>query len=113
MTAEHFDAIAFGAHPDDLEAVMGGTAAKLAAKGRSILFVDLCDGEPTRHGRPGDRDQQARKAASILGVHRQTLRLRDRLISDTPDARLAVAKIIGTHTPPSNGIALAVVRLRR
>jgi len=97
--AEHFDIIAFGAHPDDLEAVMGGTAATLAAKGRSILFVDLCDGEPTRYGRPGDRDQQALKAASILGVQRQTLMLRDRLIRDTPDARLAVAKIMRTHTP--------------
>src|SRR6266542_4810932 len=99
MTPQHFDVVAFGAHPDDLETVMGGTAAKLAAKGRSILFVDLCDGEPTRHGRPGDRDKQARKAASILGVHRQTLPLRDRLIRDTPDARLAVAKIIRSHTP--------------
>jgi N-acetylglucosamine malate deacetylase 1 len=99
MTPQHFDVVAFGAHPDDLEAVMGGTAAKLAAKGRSILFVDLCDGEPTRHGRPGERDQQARKAASILGVHRQTLPLHDRLIRDTPDARLAVARLIRTHKP--------------
>jgi LmbE family N-acetylglucosaminyl deacetylase len=36
-----YDVLAFGAHPDDLEAVMGGTAAKLVAKGRSVLFVDL------------------------------------------------------------------------
>jgi LmbE family N-acetylglucosaminyl deacetylase len=43
MAPQHFDVVAIGAHPDDLEAVMGGTAAKLAAKGRSILFVDLCD----------------------------------------------------------------------
>ena len=27
-----FDVIAFGAHPDDLEAVMGGTAVKLVRK---------------------------------------------------------------------------------
>ena len=57
MAASGYDVLAFAAHPDDLEAVMGGTTAKLAAKGRSILFVDLCDGEPTRYGEPGQRTQ--------------------------------------------------------
>jgi LmbE family N-acetylglucosaminyl deacetylase len=41
-----FDAIAFGAHPDDIEAVMGGTAVKLVRNGFSVLVVDLCEGEP-------------------------------------------------------------------
>jgi LmbE family N-acetylglucosaminyl deacetylase len=99
MTAARHDVLAFGAHPDDLEAVMGGTAAKLAAKGRSILFVDLCDGEPARHGERGDRAQQAATAASILGVDRYTLQLRDRLIHDTTDARLSVARLIRVHAP--------------
>jgi LmbE family N-acetylglucosaminyl deacetylase len=99
MADSRYDILAFAAHPDDLEAVMGGTAAKLAAKGRSILFVDLCDGEPTRYGAPGQRAQQALKAASILGVHRTTLPLRDRFIRDTPDARLAVARLIRLHKP--------------
>jgi LmbE family N-acetylglucosaminyl deacetylase len=29
---ERFDVLAFGAHPDDLEVAMGGTAAKLSDK---------------------------------------------------------------------------------
>jgi len=95
----HYDLLAFAAHPDDLEAVMGGTAAKLAGKGRSILFVDLCDGEPTRYGQQGARARQAAKAASILGVDRHTLGLRDRVIADTIDARLAVARLIRVHRP--------------
>jgi N-acetylglucosamine malate deacetylase 1 len=99
MTAKRYDILAFGAHPDDLEAVMGGTATKLAAKGRSILFVDLCDGEPTRYGQTGERTRQALKAASILGVDRHALALRDRLIRDTIDTRLAVARLIRMHTP--------------
>lgn len=99
MSAAHYDILAFGAHPDDLEAVMGGTAAKLAAKGRSILFVDLCDGEPARYGEPGERRNQALTAAAILGVDRATLSLRDRLIRDTTEARLAVARLIRTRTP--------------
>ena len=47
-----FDVIAFGAHPDDLDGVMGG-AVKMARKGLSVLFVDLCDLEPTRHAPMG------------------------------------------------------------
>lgn len=97
--APQYDVLAFGAHPDDLEAVMGGTAAKLAAMGRAILFVDLSDGEPARHAPAGERARQAASAASILGVHRQTLALRDRLIRDTMDARLAVARLIRLHRP--------------
>ena len=50
---QRYDVVAFGAHPDDLEVVMGGTAAKLASRGQSILFVDLCDGEPARHAATG------------------------------------------------------------
>jgi LmbE family N-acetylglucosaminyl deacetylase len=73
--------IAFGAHPDDLEAVMGGTSVKLVRSGFSVLFVDLCDGEPTRHAARGERHKQAVKAAGILGVERTTLTLQDRLIT--------------------------------
>jgi N-acetylglucosamine malate deacetylase 1 len=94
-----YDIVAFGAHPDDLEVVMGGTAAKLASRGRSILFVDLCDGEPARHAARGARETQASRAAEILGVHRTTLTLRDRLIRDTVDARLQVARLLRVHRP--------------
>ena len=52
LSDRRYDVIAFGAHPDDLEVVMGGTAAKLARAGQSILFVDLCEGEPARTPKP-------------------------------------------------------------
>lgn len=94
-----YDAVAFGAHPDDLDAVLGGTAAKLVESGHSVLFVDLCDGEPARHAGRGERERQARQAATILGVDRCTLSLRDRFIQDTIDARLAVARLIRLHRP--------------
>ena len=83
-----FDVLAFGAHPDDLEVVMGGTMIKLVRKGLSVLFVDLCEGEPARHAVRGERHIQAKKAAEILGVERTTLTLQDRLINDTVEARL-------------------------
>ncbi len=94
-----YDVLAFGAHPDDVEAVMGGTLAKLAAKGRSILAVDLCDGEPARHAGRGARGVQASQAARILGIDRVTLAQKDRLIQDTVPARLAVARLVRIHKP--------------
>ncbi|MBI3401307.1 MAG: PIG-L family deacetylase [Acidobacteria bacterium] len=97
--ADRYDVMAFGAHPDDLEAVLGGTAVKLVRSGMTVLFVDLCDGEPARHAVRGVRQRQAVQAAAILGVHRATLFLHDRLIRDSPEARLAVARLIRAHTP--------------
>ena len=99
MSWKAYDVIAFGAHPDDVEAVMGGTVAKLVEKGRSVLLVDLCDGEPARHAARGMRAIQARQAAQTLGADRTTLSLRDRLIQDTLEARLAVARLIRMHKP--------------
>jgi N-acetylglucosamine malate deacetylase 1 len=94
-----YDVVAFGAHPDDLEVVLGGTAAKLVRSGMTVLFVDLCDGEPARHAVRGIRQGQAEQAAAILGVRRTFLPLDDRLIRDTPQARLAVARLIRVHKP--------------
>jgi N-acetylglucosamine malate deacetylase 1 len=97
--SERFDVVAFGAHPDDLEIVMGGTAAILVRAGLSVLFVDLCEGEPARHANRGVRQMQADQAAAILGVRRTTLPLHDRLIRDSVEARLAIARVIRAHKP--------------
>jgi LmbE family N-acetylglucosaminyl deacetylase len=94
-----YDVVAIGAHPDDLEAVMGGTSVKLVRSGRSVLYVDLCDGEPARHAERGVRHQQALKAAEILGVDRITLSFQDRLIVDSIEARLHVARLLRKHRP--------------
>jgi LmbE family N-acetylglucosaminyl deacetylase len=99
LSDRRYDVMAFGAHPDDLEVVMGGTAAKLARAGRSILFVDLCEGEPARHASRGARHDQAVKAADILGVERTVLTLQDRLIQDTVEARIEVARLLRTFKP--------------
>lgn len=93
------DVLGVAAHPDDLEAVMGGTAAKLAAAGMRVLFADLTDGEPTRHAERGVRASQAARAAELLGVERVTLDFRDRLLQNTVEVRLAVARLIRVHRP--------------
>jgi LmbE family N-acetylglucosaminyl deacetylase len=94
-----YDVIAFAAHPDDLEVSMGGTAAKLAASGLRVLFVDLTDGEPSRYAPSGVRREQAAKAAATLGVERLILQEHDRLLQDSISVRLAVARLIRLHRP--------------
>lgn len=37
---EQYDVVAIGAHPDDLEVVMGGTTAILTDRGLAVLCVD-------------------------------------------------------------------------
>jgi LmbE family N-acetylglucosaminyl deacetylase len=78
---------------------IGGTMVKLVRKGLSVLFVDLSEGEPSRHGARGERHVQALKAAQILGVGRTTWTLQDRLIIDTIEARLEVARLLREHRP--------------
>ena len=117
-----YDAVAVAAHPDDLEAVMAGTAIKLVRAGLRVLFVDLSAGEPARHARPGERRAQAFRAAEILGVDRVILEFQDRFIRDDDETRLAVADVIrrtrprlvfstqGSGVHPDHGAITEIVR---
>ena len=96
---ERYDVMAVGAHPDDVEVFMGGTLARLSSGGRSVLLVDLCSGEPTRHAPRGARGAQAMRAAEILGADRITLPFQDRMIRDSPECRIAVAEQIRRYRP--------------
>ena len=93
------DVLAIGAHPDDVEAVAGGTIAKLTARGGRVVMVDLSPGEPTRYAEPGARAEQAAHAAAALGAERLTLNGHDRLIQDTIEARLDVAALVRRYRP--------------
>src|SRR5579859_4017553 len=94
-----YDALVIAAHADDAETQMGGTLAKLSDGGQRILLVDLTDGEPTEFAVPGVRAKQALEAARILGVERRNLGLRDRLLQDTPETRLELARLMRIHRP--------------
>jgi len=52
-----YDALVISTHPDDAEAQMGGTLAKLSQKGQRVLLVDLTDGKPTEFAQAGIRAQ--------------------------------------------------------
>lgn len=87
-----YDVVAVGAHPDDIEIACGGTLAKLVSQGYRVAIVDLTDGEPTpRCSDPAIRLAEARAAAEVLGVHRVVLRLPNRRLMDSFEARVMLA----------------------
>ncbi len=98
---EPLDVIAVGAHPDDVEIGCGGTLGTLVLQGYRVGIIDLTDGEPTPNS-PGPefRLEEARKAAEILGVHvRETLKLPNRRLFDSFEARVELAKIFRKYRP--------------
>lgn len=99
MSHSQIDFMVISAHPDDAEVQMGGSIVKLVRKGLCGTLVDLCDGEPSDFDDPGERVKQAQRAAEILGVERIILPYQDRMIQDTIEIRLAVAREIRRLRP--------------
>jgi bacillithiol biosynthesis deacetylase BshB1 len=62
------DALAIGAHPDDVELCCGGTLALLAARGRRVGILHLTSGEAGTRGTPAARRAEAAAAARELGA---------------------------------------------
>jgi bacillithiol biosynthesis deacetylase BshB1 len=94
------DILAFGAHPDDVELHIGGTLAKMAARGYAVGVVDLTRGELGTRGTPAIRSREAKKAAKILGLKvRETLSLPDGGVLVTPDTRLKVIRALRKYRP--------------
>lgn len=75
------DLLAFGAHPDDVEIGMGATLAKYAAEGYRVGICDLTKAELSSNGTVAIRQEEAKKAADILG-------LAERIQLDFPDRGL-------------------------
>jgi len=62
------DILAFGAHPDDVELSAAGTILKHISLGKTAAIVDLTEGELGSRGTSITRYDEAKLAASILGV---------------------------------------------
>ncbi len=94
------DILAFGAHPDDVELHVGGTLAKMAARGYAVGVVDLTRGELGTRGTPAIRAREAAAAAKILGLKvRENLGLPDGGVHVNPQARLKVIRALRKHRP--------------
>lgn len=62
------DILAFGAHADDVEIGMGGTIAKYASEGKSIVICDLTQAEMSSNGTVETRKVEAEAAGEILKI---------------------------------------------
>jgi len=94
------DILAFGAHPDDVELGCGGTLAKEHALGKKIGIIDLTRGELGTRGTAEIRDQEAKKAAEILGVEiRENLKMRDGFFVNDKAHQMQIIKILRKYRP--------------
>lgn len=80
-----YDAIFFGAHPDDVEIGCAGTIAKLTSQGKKVAIVDVTKAELSTRGNVFTRAQEAQNAAKILGVD-------NRIILDIPDGNIEISQ---------------------
>lgn len=94
-----YDVVAFGAHPDDAEMGMGGTIAKLAKAGRSVLIVSLTQGEMGTHGTLATRAQEAAGAARVLGCDHRLLDFADTAVENTPESRSRMMRLVRELAP--------------
>lgn len=94
------DILAFGAHPDDVELGCGATLAKEVSLGKKVGIVDLTRGELGTRGSAELRDQEAARAADILGViTRDNLNFRDGFFINDEMHQLEVIKRIRKYQP--------------
>ncbi|MEZ6140674.1 MAG: PIG-L family deacetylase [Zavarzinella sp.] len=97
---ESFDLIAVAPHPDDLEITCGGTLAKMVQLGYRVGIIDLTSGEPTPRGSEAQRQLEAEKARTLLGVPlRINLNMPNRILMDTPEYRFVLATELRKYRP--------------
>lgn len=91
--------IAFGAHPDDCELRVGGTAAKWAAMGHHVKLVSLTNGDIGHWRMAGGplaqrRTAEVEKCAKILGTTSQVIDIHDGELLPNLETRKIVTKLI-------------------
>lgn len=94
------DILAFGAHPDDVELGCSATIAKEISLGKKVGIIDLTRGELGTRGSAELRDQEAAKAAEILGVSvRENLGFADGFFINDKEHQLEIIKMIRKYQP--------------
>jgi bacillithiol biosynthesis deacetylase BshB1 len=94
------DVLAIAPHRDDAELTCGGTLLVARAQGYRTAVIDLTRGEMGTRGSAELRAAEAEAAAQILGLSaRENLSLPDAGITNTPETRLALAKLIKALKP--------------
>ncbi len=94
------DLMVMTVHPDDAELGAGGTIAKYVAAGKKVGIIDLTQGELGTRGTAETRQQEATRAANILGVQvRENLGLRDGFFTNDEESQLVIIRAIRKYQP--------------
>jgi len=104
--------LCIGAHPDDNEFSVGGTAARLRKRGDEVRFVSVTNGDKGHYAEEYIRDPaaladrrliEAQNAAAVIGASYQTLGVHDgEVYVDLPTTE-AVIRCIRSFGIPGNG----------
>ncbi len=91
--------ICFGAHPDDCELQIGGTAALWAAQGHHVKFVSVTNGDIGHWRDAGGplarrRTDEVKRAAKILGITTEVLDNHDGELLPTLENRREITRLI-------------------
>ena len=91
--------IAFGAHPDDAEFQMGGSAIKWAKLGHHVKLVSVTNGDIGHWSMAGGplairRTQEVQEAARRMGTTVQVLDIHDGELMPTLENRRTIARLI-------------------
>ncbi|NMW20809.1 MAG: bacillithiol biosynthesis deacetylase BshB1 [Chlorobiaceae bacterium] len=93
-------ALAFGAHPDDVELACGATLLKIMHEGHSVAVCDLTRGEMGTLGTPETRKSEAAAATKVMGYQsRTTLDLGDSKLFYTDDNLAEIIQVIRHFKP--------------
>ena len=101
------DILVIAAHPDDAEFGVAGTVARWVQAGKTLAYAVCTSGDKGTSDRSLTpdrlvkiREEEQRKAASLLGVERVVfLRYFDQTLEDTPEFRKEIVRQIRTFRP--------------
>jgi bacillithiol biosynthesis deacetylase BshB1 len=94
------DILVLPVHPDDAELGCAGVVLKHVALGHKVGIIDITRGELGTRGTAEIRDQEAAKAAEILGITiRENLEFPDGFFSNTKEYQLKVIEAIRKYQP--------------
>jgi len=94
------DAIAFGAHADDVELGCGGTIVKLGSLGYKTGVIALTRGEMATRGTAEIRTQEFANSARIMGLaQHKMLDMPDGRVEETWENKVKVIREIRTFQP--------------
>jgi bacillithiol biosynthesis deacetylase BshB1 len=99
-SAEKVYALAFGAHPDDVELSCGATLLKIMSEGNSVAVCDLTRGEMGTLGTPETRRIESDAATEVMGYrYRTTLDLGDSKLFYNEENLAEIIRIIRHFRP--------------